>query len=427
MTMSYAEDLSPKQRRHYERIAIASAMFGGTSTQIVESSAPIVLYLTLLGGSRSVAMFSSSLPSLSNILLLIPCAAFAARRGLRKTYTLSSAAGFLSFLLIAGAPYFGDFARTAVICGVFSYAMTVTFYTSTWYPLLDNILTSETRSTFFSKMRFTYMLFNTVFLFFLGKFLTQNSSLGVLQCVFVFAGLLLWGRKLCMDRLPIAPEMSRETPDLRKSLATCLGNRPLTDFSLYLGCMYLVVPAGIPLALVAMKTSLGLENGVIVAISSIALAGRMAGYLLMGVLAPRVSMRVLVIGTHLTALLSVALLVFITPGTPKLAAVLGGIFFLHGVVWALLLCINSVEMLALARPGNKIMAIAFCSTAIAVGTAAGTLVTSALLGASALPENFTLAGISFGKFQLFFAAYALALLLFLALLPLVPAVTRRRK
>jgi len=425
--MSYAEDLSPKQRRHYENIAIASTMFGGTSTQIVESSAPVVLYLTLLGGSRSVAMFSTSLPSLSNILLLIPCAAFAARWGLRKTYTLSSAAGFLSFLLIAAAPYFGAFARTAVICGTFVYAMTVTFYTSTWYPLLDNILTPGTRSTFFSKMRFTYMLFNTVFLFFLGKFLTQNSSLGILQCVFAFAGLLLWGRKLCMDRLPIAPEMSRETPDLRKSLATCLGNLPLVKFSLYLGCMYLVVPAGIPLALVAMKTSLGLENGTIVVISSIALAGRMAGYLLMGILAPRVSMRSLVIGTHLAALLSTALLVFITPGTPKLAAVLGGIFFLHGTVWALLLCINSVEMLALARPGNKIMAIAFCSTAIAVGTAAGTLITSALLGASALPENFTFAGLSFGKFQLFFAAYALALLLFLALLPLVPAVTRKRE
>ncbi|MBQ9501200.1 MAG: MFS transporter [Lentisphaeria bacterium] len=425
--MNYAESLTPRERRHYENVAIASTMFGGTSTQIVESSAPIVLYLTLLGGSRSAAMFSTSLPSLSNILLLIPCAAFAARWGLRKTYTLSSTAGFLSFLLIAGAPYFGDFARTAVICGTFAYAMTVTFYTSTWYPLLDNILTPQTRSTFFSRMRFTYMSFNTVFLFFLGKFLTQNSSLGVLQCVFVFAGLLLWGRKLCMDRLPIAPEMSRESPDLRKSLTTCLGNRPLVNFSLYLGCMYLIVPAGIPLALVAMKTCLSLENGTIVVISSIALAGRMAGYLLMGILSGRVSMRALVIGTHLAALLSVALLVFITPDTPKLAVVLGGIFFLHGMVWALLLCINSVEMLAHARPGNKIMAIAFCSTAIAVGTVAGTLITSALLGASALPENFTVSGISFGKFQLFFAAYTLALLLFLALLPIVPAVTRKQR
>ena len=118
------------------------------------------------------------------------------------------------------------------------------------------------------------------------------------------------------------------------------------------------------------------------------------------------------------------LLIFITPRTPYLAAALGGIFFLHGAVWALLLCINSVEMLALARPGNKIMALGFCSTAIAVGSAAGTLITSALLGAAALPENFTVAGIAFGKFQFLFAAYTLTLLLFLALLPIVPAVTR---
>ena len=424
---SYAETLPTDRRRHFEHIAITSTMFGCISTQLIESNAPVVLYLTMLGGSPSVSMFSSSLPNLSHILLLIPCAAFAARWGLRRTYTLSSAAGFLAFLLIAGAPYLGSFSRSAVICGCFSYAVTLTFYASTWYPLLDNILTSETRSAFFSKMRFTYMLFNAALLFLLGKVLDKTSSIGVLQCVFLLAGSALWGRKFCMDKLPISPDMARESPDLRRSLATCLRNLPLLKFSFYLGCMYLVVPAAPALALVSMKTSLGLANGTIVVISSAALVGRLTGYLLMGLLAKRVSMRRLVIGTHLGTLLAVGPLIFVTSSTPALAAVLGTVFFLNGVVWALLLCINSVEMLALARPGNKIMAIAFCSSAIALGGAAGTLLTSALLGCAAIPAKLALAGIAVTKFQLFFAAYTTAILLFLALLPIVPAVTRQEQ
>ena len=114
---SYAETLTADGRRRFERIAITSTMFGCISTQLIESNAPVVLYLTMLGSSESVSMFSSSLPNLSHILLLIPCAAFAARWGLRRTYTLSSAAGSLAFLLIAAAPYLGGFSRSAVICG----------------------------------------------------------------------------------------------------------------------------------------------------------------------------------------------------------------------------------------------------------------------------------------------------------------------
>lgn len=423
--MSFADTLTSTQRKHYRNVAVTSAMFGCISTQLIESNALIVLYLTLLGGSDSISMFSSGLTSLSHILLLIPCASFAARFGLRKTYTFSSAVGFLSFLLIAAAPYLAGFAHHAVLGGCFIYALTLTIYLSTWIPLLDNVLCSNERSAFFSRMRVTYMLFNAALLFVLGKFLNSNPSIFILQIVFIIAGLGLWGRKFCMDALPIDPEMRRESPHLKTSLSTCLHNQPLVGFSVYFCFLYLAFNNAMPLALVYMKTFLKMPDGTVVIISSLNLAGKLAGHVIYSLAAKRFSMRTIIIGAHLAAFATTFSLLFLLPGTPALPILFGGLFFLFGIVAAILVNITSVEMLALAKPGNKIMALAFCSTVSAIGHAAGSILTSVLLGCGALAENWKFYGITLSKFHLLFGIFALALLFFMLLLPLVPAVIRK--
>ncbi|MBQ6598556.1 MAG: hypothetical protein IJH79_13465 [Lentisphaeria bacterium] len=423
--MHYADTLSDRQRLICRRTAVCSTMFGCISTQLIESNALIVLYLTMLGGSDSFSMFSSSLTSLSNILLLIPCAALAAGWGLRRTYTVSSTVGFLAFGLIAAAPYFGEQAKYAVITGCFIYALTLTFYASTWYPLLDNFLKPEERGPFFSRMRFIYILFNAGLLFLLGKFLGSDPPLWLLQGVFLLAGTGLWGRKFCMDRLPLDPAMQRESPNLKKTLGICLHNQSLVGFSVYLCFMYLAFSGALPLALIYMKTCLKLADGTIVILTSIHLIGKLAGFWLAGKISKNVSMRIQVIGTHVLAGLTVLLLLIPVPGLKGSVYLFGLSFFLIGLTAALLLCISSVEMLALATPGNKIMAIAFCSTSISVGTAAGTLLTSLLLGSGALAPEWYLNGIKLTKFQLLFGLYAAAVLFFALLLPLVPAVIRK--
>ena len=402
-------------------------MFGCISTQLIESNALVVLYLTMLGGSDSFTMFSSSLTSLSNILLLIPCASLAAGWGIRRTYTASSAIGFCAFLLIAAAPYLGSAAKYAVITGCFVYALTLTIYASTWYPLLDNILTPDDRNGFFSRMRFCYMLFNAGLLFVLGKFLGADPPLWLLQGVFLLAGSALWGRKFCMDRLPLDPAMQRESPNLVRTLGICLRNRPLVGFSLYLCAVYLAFSAALPLALIYMKTALGIPAGTIVLLTSVNLVGKLAGFAALGRWGSRFSLRQQMIGTHLLALLTVGLLLLLGPGTPRLPVFFGLAFFLLGMVTAFLMCTSAVGMLVLATPGNKIMAIAFCSTSISAGAAAGTLGCTFLLGSGVLSS--ILEGISpgIGKFQLIFALECLALVLFAALLPLVPAMVRRHE
>lgn len=423
--LPFAETLSDEKRRHYRNTAIGSTLLGCISSQLVENGAVIVLFLTLLGGSESFAMFSSSLMSLSGIFLLIPCAAFAAKCGIRITYSISCIAGFLGFCLIAAAPYCGTLGKYAVITGCSVYTLTLNFYSSTWYPLLDNFLRKEERTAFFSRMRFIYMLFNAGLLFLLGKCAGSNTPVWAFQLLFLLAGAGLLGRKICMDHFPLDPAMQRESADLRKTLPICLHNRPLMGFSIYLCCLYMTFSAALPMTMIYMKNTLHIATGTIVILSSVNLLGKLTGFFLLGKTGRYCSMRTQILFTHILALLSVGALVFLSGGGIKMLILAGSAFFFLGTVNALLMCINAVGILELAVKGNKLMAMAVCSTLVYIGTAAGTLLTTFLLKEGVIKNIWILAGKEFSKFQLLAGAFFLGIFLCFLLLPFVPGMSQK--
>ena len=108
-----------------------------------------------------------------------------------------------------------------------------------------------------------------------------------------------------------------------------------------------------------------------------------------------------------------------------LLAIAGTAFFFMGTVNALLMCLNSVGILELAMKGNKLMAMAVCSTMVYIGTAAGTLLTTFLLKEGVIKNTLILAGKEFSKFQLLSAFFFLGLLLCFLLLPFVPAMAQK--
>lgn len=271
-------------------------------------------------------------------------------------------------------------------------------------------------------MRFIYMIFVALILYGLGKFLQSKPEIWLLQCVFAAAGLALWGRKYCMDKLPIAPDMQHESPDLRKSLNICLHNQSLTGYSLYLCCFYIFYSAAIPLALVYMKNSLNIAAGTIMILTSINIVGKIAGFFLLGRFIKKFSMKVQIIGTHFTAVLAILIMLSAVPSAKGLPVIFGIAFFLFGIVYALINCTAAVEMLSLARPGNKIMAVAFCMTAIAIGTVVGTLLNTLLIGCGALAESWQFMGLAMTKFQLLFGICAAGIFLAMLFFPIVPAI-----
>lgn len=420
--MSYAEQLSPEMRKKYENHAIRSALFGCISEQMIDSNALLVLYIILLGGNDSSSMFSTSLSSIASVLLLIPCAGLAARFGLRITYSFACVAGALSVLCMAAAPFAGDFAQNLVIICCFVYALTRPIYASCWYPLLDNILISESRGKFFGKMRFSYMILNTALLYIIGKILGENPPVFLLQCIFAFGGITMLGRKFEMDRLPIAPDAKKDVVNIPAALKICIKNGPLVGFSIYSCLINIAFYAAVPLALVYMKTYLKMDAESLMTFTSVYLLGTISGYAAINRTLKKFKTKACLIGTHLCGLTVCIILLFCTPQNPVLNLCLYSAFFLNGFAAAFMLCINSIELLALARPGNKIMAMAFISTFTSLGTAVGRFGTTIVLGTGALATTWEFAGSTVSKFQFLFGFYTFVILFFLILLPLAPSV-----
>ena len=82
-------------------------------------------------------------------------------------------------------------------------------------------------------------------------------------------------------------------------------------------------------------------------------------------------------------------------------------------------------ILELAMKGNKLMAMAVCSTMVYIGTAAGTLLTTFLLKEGVIKNTWMLAGKEFSKFQMLSGFFFLGILLTFLLLPFVPAMSQK--
>ena len=285
--MTYAETLTPQQRQKYEKHAILSTWFGCISEQMIDSNALIVLYIVMLGGNDSMSMFSTSLSSVASVVLMIFCAGLAVKFGLRMTYSAACIVGSLAFLAIAAAPYAGSYAQNIVIGSTFIYSLTRPVYSSTWYPLLDNFLLPEGRSKFFGKMRFSYMILNTILIYAMGKIMGAKPPVLVVQSLFVFGGLMLMGRKFEMDRMPLNPNAKREPVNIPLALGICIKNGPLIGFSIYSCLVNMAFYAAVPLAVVYMKTCLNFNAESLMTFSSVGLLGSIVGYAAVGRLLPK--------------------------------------------------------------------------------------------------------------------------------------------
>ena len=426
--MAFADTLPDNVRKRSRFFAIFSTIFGCVPEIIVDSNSVLIIYIVMLGGSEVFSMFSSSISSIATIFMLIPFAGVAARVGLKKTNTISCFLAGVSFLIMTAAPYIGSWGCYLVIASMFLFAITRPLYTSCWYPMLDSMLQSHERSSFFGRMRFTYMVFNTCLLFLYSEILGASPSMLLIQCILVFAGFMAVGRKYCMDQMPVDPAAATEDKlKISSALGICLKNSPLVGFSIYMCFLNIAFAAAAPLGIIYMKNYLKLGAGVIVLITTMELVGKMAGYALLNKLYKALGMRCLLILTHCLAL-GVCLLMFLSfPFFSKVTWLLGCAFFLSGVTGAFLLCINSMEMLALARPGNKIMAMAFCGTATGLGTAVGRLGTTLVLGCTVLQTQWNVWGMTLTKYHFLFAFFCFFLFFVTVLFPMVPAIISRHE
>ena len=90
-------------------------------------------------------------------------------------------------------------------------------------------------------------------------------------------------------------------------------------------------------------------------------------------------------------------------------------------------CNNSSELLALARPGNKTMAMALVQTYQNAGISISRTGTSLIMGANLLAPLWTWGSREFSSYHSFFIFYGVLAAVLLLLLPTLPAIVPKHR
>lgn len=426
-TAPFAARLGDLERRRGRFYAYASTWFGCFSEVMLDSSAIIILYITMLGGSATMSMLSTALTALAAIFLTIPSAGIADRIGLRRAYALSSHIGCAGYLLMAAAPLAGAPAdRYLVLTGCLVYCLSRPLFGVTWYAVLDNILLPAERGGFFGTMRFSYLSLTAASFFILSMALGKNPPAWAMQLVIAITGLMLLGRKYCLDRLPVN-DKERGSLDIKKSLAVSIRNGPLTGWAIYSCCLTLAFSSLVPLTLIYLKNEIRANAEVVQWISVAYMGGMICGYLLTARLLRHFGVRIIQPAGHVFYALGGFGLFFFGPWMAGFYIIIGAISFLLGFWAANCMCCYSIELMALARPGNKTMSSAYLATFSSIGTASSRFATSLILGAGVLAPHWGKWGLTFCSYQTLFLFFAALQTFFLLMLFLVPSIVPRHE
>ena len=177
----------------------------------------------------------------------------------------------------------------------------------------------------------------------------------------------------------------------------------------------------VPLTLLYLRNHAGLDAGRVQVFSVVGIAGSVAGFFCYGFLLRALRLRRLELCVHLALAASALVLALAGADVPGFLPVAGAAYFLASFAGSAFMCNNSTEYLALARPGNKPMAVAFLQTYQNVGISIGRAGTAAVLGADLLAPSWRLGPLELCGYQTLFLVSGAAMAALLVLLPALPA------
>lgn len=400
--LSYANSLPDSTRKKFRIYAYASTWFGCFAEVMLNSSAILILYLTMLGANNTLIMLSTGMAGFCSMILLIPASGFVDKFGPKKMVRFSCYLGCVSYLLAALAPFFGKVsAQYIVLAGCFFFCLSTPLFTAAWYPILGDILKTSERGNFFGFMRFSYYILCGCVFALLGVFMGENPPLYFLQIVIGVTGVLMLGRFYFISKITLG-EHELGKYDLKNAFKTSIKNSPLVGFAVYTGFLTLAFSAVIPLILIYLKKGLGYSDNIVQILSSVGITGSICGFFFYGRLIRKIGVRNLQLGIHAAYVLLPLLLFFCYKGMPFMTLAMGVLLFAASFSFACFGCVVSQESMALSRPGNITMATAFTLTYQMIGTACGRTAVSLLLSNGIIATTWKFLNISISQFQTIF-------------------------
>ena len=424
---AFAETLSAKERRRSRIHAYFACYTGCISEVMLDSSAIIIVYLSLLGTSDMLVMLSTSFSGILGMLLLIPYASLISHIGLKKASTIACIIGCSGFLIMAMAPFFGKLQHIIAIIGCLVYCAQRSLYGAAWYPMLDTFLRPQDRGSFFGTMRYSYMIVSGTLFYIIGKLMGKDPSIVLLQTIIGIAGLLVLGRMYCMLQFPDNTLERTAKLNIRKSLGISLRNGPLVTYSVYVCLISIAYTSLVPLTLLYLKNYVNLPAGQVQIFSTVGIAGSITGFFFYGYLFKKLKIKKLELIVHFIFLFTALALFLLNKDVKGFIWITGVIYFLSSYAASTFMCNNSTELLALARPGNKPMAMAFQQTYQNIGVSIGRTGTALIMGANLLAPTWNFKGLTISSYQTLFLLYAVIAAVILILLPTLPAIVPKHK
>ncbi len=417
-------EATPQRRKNAERDSILSACTGAMGDVTLTDSAVIIIYAGMLGAGDMFAMATTSLMPLMNGLFVLPMAWLAGKFGNQGLIIRAASFAFLAYLLVAAAPFFGGAAAWVMISMLMVFAWCNTGYVAGWFPMLDSFLTPQRRSGYLGKMRFLWQLSAALFIFLIGLTLGKEPPLWQLQLVLALGAVIFAGRIYFISRIPVFPSAEKARFDFRTGLATALANKPLTGYSVYLFVLNLAAYGTIPLVTIYLKQYWRAPDNIVVMISSVTLVGMLLGSLTASRIIRRFGIRRTLLAIHFSYAL-VNILIFtigkgFSPGFAYLAITF--LVLIYSFTFAAANVASTTEMMALATPGNKAMALAFCGTFYYSGSGLSRLLGALILGSGILAPSWSVGGVTFCHYQSLFLFYSVAIVFAAMLLVVVPAI-----
>ncbi len=415
-------EITPELRYSSERSAILSAATAAMGDIMLVDSAVIIIFAQKIGAGDMFSMLTTSLLPLFNGLCVIPMAWVAGRTGYQKLIVRVTTVAFLAYLMIAASPFFGNGAVAVMLGMLVLFAIMATGYVAAWFPMLDTFLLQERRSAFLGRMRFSWQLTSTIFLLAAGYFIGENPSVPKLQFVLLVGSLCLLGRIFFISRIPVFKVEKKDTFGFSDGLKTALANKPLAGYSVYLFVLNLAAYGTLPLSTIYLKKHLHAPDNLNVMISAMTLAGMLVGSLFGGKLIARYGLKKTFLGIHISYAVINFSLFFIGTGNPFTYTLITLLLVAYSFTFAAASIASTSEMMALATPGNKAMAMAFCGTFYYTGSGLSRMISSLVLGSGMLSTHWNIGSMELCQYQSLFLIYSVAIVFAAMFLVIVPAI-----
>ena len=415
-------EMPQKQQNHQpQRLAILSACFGALSVIMIRDSAVIILFAGMIGAGSMLSLATTALPSIMSCFFTIPAAYFAGRIGYKKTILITTYLGVLAILLLAFTPMLGQFAKYGMILMLILFLSLMAFYVSAWFPFLDKFLPQKDRGNFFGILRFSWQSCCVVFFLICGLVMGEKPGLWILQTIIIITAVALLGRAYFISRIKVN-EAGRKTFNFKKGMEMVLANKPMVGFSVYLAFLYLTAQGTVPLTFIYLKNHLNTPDNIVVIVSSLALAGTIIGFFCAGRIISRLGIKKMLLAVHMAfALVNFLLFAFSGPGMFAVY-IITGLLVVYGFFIAISSVAVSSEMMALASPDNKALAMAFCISMYSAGIGGARFLSSLIIGSGILSPEWFIGAMKFSMFHTMYLGYGLAILFVCVLLVIVPAI-----